>query len=128
MCGNPLRRHPRHPRPEQLAPRREPHAPRLAHEERHPELLLQLAQDGDARVCPKCDGTLRHLGTDRADRIFVKAIADLAIGLGIRPIAEFVENRTAVEHLLELGIPLGQGMYFGAPASEFTAPALRATA
>lgn len=77
----------------------------------------------------KIDGSfVRHLGTDRADRIFVKAIADLAIGLGIRPIAEFVENRTAVEHLLELGIPLGQGMYFGAPASEFTAPALRATA
>lgn len=77
----------------------------------------------------KIDGSfVRHLGTDRADRIFVKAIADLAIGLGIRPIAEFVENRATVEHLLELGIPLGQGMYFAPPASEFAAPALRATA
>ncbi|HMW42782.1 MAG TPA: EAL domain-containing protein, partial [Plasticicumulans sp.] len=77
----------------------------------------------------KIDGSfVRHLGTDRADRIFVKAIADLAIGLGIRPIAEFVENRATVEHLLELGIPLGQGMYFAAPTSEFIAPALRATA
>lgn len=26
--------------------------------------IATFAQDGDARICPKCDGTLRHLGTD----------------------------------------------------------------
>ena len=56
-----LRIHPRHPRPEQLAPRRETHAPRLAHEERHPQLLLQR---GDLPA----QGRLRHKQPGRRQR------------------------------------------------------------
>lgn len=68
----------------------------------------------------KIDGSfIRNILTDATDRIFVKAIASLATGLGIEAIAEFVEDEAVIALLLELGIPLGQGNYFGPPAPAF---------
>ncbi|MDQ2694509.1 MAG: EAL domain-containing protein [Pseudomonadota bacterium] len=70
----------------------------------------------------KIDGSfVRNLHRDRADRIFVKAIAEMAHALEVVPIAEFVENRETVEILKDLGVPLGQGYHFARPGPEFCA-------
>ncbi|NJN47658.1 MAG: EAL domain-containing protein [Candidatus Competibacteraceae bacterium] len=55
----------------------------------------------------------------RVDRIFVNAIADLARGLNVAAVAEFVENLETVEILRELGVPLGQGYFFAKPNPHF---------
>lgn len=68
----------------------------------------------------KIDGSfVRNLHVDRDDRLFVKAIVDLAKGLEISCIAEFVENRHIIEILLELGVELGQGYYIAKPSPDF---------
>ncbi|PWV62303.1 bifunctional diguanylate cyclase/phosphodiesterase [Plasticicumulans acidivorans] len=68
----------------------------------------------------KIDGSfIRHLTSDRSDRIFVKAISEMAHGLGIGTIAEFVENRETVGLLLELDVGFGQGIYFSEPREKF---------
>lgn len=68
----------------------------------------------------KIDGSfVRNLHVDGDDRLFVKAIVDLAKGLKISCIAEFVENRHITEILVELGVELGQGYYIKKPSSTF---------
>jgi diguanylate cyclase (GGDEF)-like protein/PAS domain S-box-containing protein len=64
----------------------------------------------------KIDGSfVRNLHVDKDDRVFVKAIVDLAHGLGISCIAEFVENEHIVDILLGLGVSLGQGYHLARP-------------
>ncbi|WP_455209402.1 EAL domain-containing protein [Kaarinaea lacus] len=64
----------------------------------------------------KIDGSfVRNLHHDTEDRIFVKAMVDLATGLGITCIAEFVENAEIVSILKELGVGLGQGYHIARP-------------
>jgi len=64
----------------------------------------------------KIDGSfVKNLHRDTEDRIFVKAMVDLAKGLGITCIAEFVENSEIVEILKDLGVTLGQGYYIARP-------------
>ena len=64
----------------------------------------------------KIDGSfVRNLHVDEEDRVFVKAMVDLAHGLGITCIAEFVENPEIVEVLKKLGVELGQGYYLSRP-------------
>ena len=58
---------------------------------------------------------MRNLHVDQEDRIFVKAMVDLAAGLGITCIAEFVENGEIVTVLKELGVTLGQGYHIARP-------------
>lgn len=68
----------------------------------------------------KIDGSfVRNLHNNEIDRVFIKAIADMARGLGVKTIAEFVENQKTVEILRELGVPLGQGYYFARPGPQF---------
>lgn len=68
----------------------------------------------------KIDGSfVRNLHVDSDDRLFVKAIVDLAKGLKVPCIAEFVENRHIVEILIELGVSLGQGYHIARPNSLF---------
>ncbi|MEE4376690.1 MAG: EAL domain-containing protein [Candidatus Competibacteraceae bacterium] len=68
----------------------------------------------------KIDGSfVRNLHRSRVDRIFVNAIADLARGLDVAAVAEFVENQETVEILRELGVPLGQGYFFAKPNPQF---------
>ena len=67
----------------------------------------------------KIDGSfVRNLHLDEEDRIFVKAMVDLASGLGITCIAEFVENGEIVTILRELGVELGQGYYIARPQQD----------
>ena len=68
----------------------------------------------------KIDGSfVRNLAKDRTDRIFVNAINEMAKGLGVKTIAEFVENAEIVSVLRELDVPLGQGYFFAKPSPRF---------
>jgi diguanylate cyclase (GGDEF)-like protein/PAS domain S-box-containing protein len=64
----------------------------------------------------KIDGSfVQNITRNREDRHFVRAIADLASGLGIGAVAESVEDAEAVDILIDLGVLNGQGYYLGAP-------------
>ena len=64
----------------------------------------------------KIDGEfIKNLETSKEDRHFVKALADLAKGLGVKIIAEFVENQTHVNILKELNIDYMQGYHVSKP-------------
>lgn len=68
----------------------------------------------------KIDGSfVRSLHVDPDDRLFVKAIVDLAKGLKIPCIAEFVEHEHVVDVLCDLGVNLGQGYHLAKPNAEF---------
>jgi diguanylate cyclase (GGDEF)-like protein/PAS domain S-box-containing protein len=65
----------------------------------------------------KIDGSfIRKLAENKHDRLFVKAIADVAKGMGIKTVAEFVENKETVEIIREYGIDYAQGYYIGKPS------------
>ncbi|MBI1363592.1 MAG: EAL domain-containing protein [Proteobacteria bacterium] len=64
----------------------------------------------------KIDGSfVRNLLESEDDRVFVKALADVARGMSIKTIAEMVEDENVVQYLYELGIDYGQGYHFGRP-------------
>lgn len=65
----------------------------------------------------KVDGSfIRNLHQDAQDLAFVRAIYDMAEGLGIQVIAEFVENQEIIYKLQEIGVHLGQGFHLARPA------------
>ena len=45
--------------------------------------------------------------------IFLSLIADVARGMGIKTIAEFVENGEIIKILKEYGVDYGQGYFIG---------------
>ncbi len=55
---------------------------------------------------------------DPRDRAFVHSIADLAQQLGIKALAEFVENAEVLEQIRDAGIPYAQGYHIGHPSRE----------
>jgi diguanylate cyclase (GGDEF)-like protein/PAS domain S-box-containing protein len=64
----------------------------------------------------KIDGSfIRRLNEDPADQLFVKAMTEVAGGLGIKTIAEFVENGETLEILKGLGVDFAQGYHIGKP-------------
>jgi diguanylate cyclase (GGDEF)-like protein/PAS domain S-box-containing protein len=64
----------------------------------------------------KIDGAfVKKIVHDKNDRLFVKAIADIAKGMGIKTIAEFVENAEILEVLEELDVDYAQGYHLGKP-------------
>jgi len=66
----------------------------------------------------KIDGAfIRDLATNREDRIFVKAITDMAHGMGKKVTAEFVESAAIYTALGELGVDCAQGFYLGRPTA-----------
>ena len=65
----------------------------------------------------KIDGDfVRNLATGSADALVVKAMVEIAQGLDLRTIAEFVENQGTLELLTELGVDYAQGDHIGVPA------------
>jgi diguanylate cyclase (GGDEF)-like protein len=71
----------------------------------------------------KLDGSfVRQLARDKFDRVFVKAMSQMARGLGITSTAEFIESEEVIEILLELGVDLGQGFHLARPSESFTYP------
>ncbi len=64
----------------------------------------------------KIDGSfIRNLHKTQSDHIFVKAMADVARGIGIKTIAEFVENSEIIKFLKEYGVDYAQGYFIGKP-------------
>ena len=64
----------------------------------------------------KIDGLfVRNLPTDHDSQVFVKAIADVARGLGKRTIAEFVEDARTLAMLREFGVDMAQGYHLDKP-------------
>lgn len=64
----------------------------------------------------KIDGFfIRRLGENQHDQLFVKAIADVAKGMGIKTIAEFVEKEETIKLLKEYGVDYAQGYAIGKP-------------
>ena len=65
----------------------------------------------------KIDGEfVQGCRTNETDRVLIKAIVDIAAGMGKQTIAEFVEDEETVGLLTELGVGYGQGFHLGMPA------------
>ena len=64
----------------------------------------------------KIDGDFIHsLPASRTDQLVVRAVADIAHGLGRQTIAEFVGDDDTVSVLRECGVELAQGHHLGRP-------------
>lgn len=64
----------------------------------------------------KIDGIfVREMAQNDADQLVVKAIVEIARGLGKRTIAEFVEDEGTEKLLREYGVDMAQGYYLGRP-------------
>lgn len=64
----------------------------------------------------KIDGEfIKNLATSKEDALFVCAIREVAHGLNIKTIAEFVEDTDVLEKLAEIGIQYAQGYGVGKP-------------
>jgi diguanylate cyclase (GGDEF)-like protein len=67
----------------------------------------------------KIDGAfIRQLPTSREDQLFVKALTDVAKGLGKATVAEFVEDAATLALLRQLGVDYAQGYHIGRPAPQ----------
>jgi EAL domain-containing protein (putative c-di-GMP-specific phosphodiesterase class I) len=65
----------------------------------------------------KIDGEfVTDLSTSRTNQLVVKAVVDIARGLGKRTIAEFVEDAETLELLRGMDVDFAQGFYVAKPA------------
>ena len=64
----------------------------------------------------KLDGSfIKNIHKSKNDRLFVKALSDVARGMGIKTIAEFVEEKDIFDYLQKFGVDYAQGYYIGKP-------------
>ena len=64
----------------------------------------------------KIDGSyIKNLDTSKEDRLFVKSLVDLATGLNIQTVAEFVENKEILDELEKMNVNYVQGYYLSKP-------------
>jgi diguanylate cyclase (GGDEF)-like protein len=64
----------------------------------------------------KIDGTfIRDMARNDADQLTVKAIVEIARGLGKTTIAEFVEDEDTMRMLRDYGVDMAQGFHLGRP-------------
>jgi EAL domain-containing protein (putative c-di-GMP-specific phosphodiesterase class I) len=69
----------------------------------------------------KIDGAfIKNIDKSEEDRLFVKALVDLAQGLRIKTIAEFVETKEAMVYLQQLGVDFVQGYYLSKPQPDLS--------
>lgn len=67
----------------------------------------------------KIDGIfIKDLHVNEDDQLFVRALIDVAKGLGRKTIAEFVENEQIMSLLRSYGVDYAQGYYIGRPEAE----------
>jgi diguanylate cyclase (GGDEF)-like protein len=65
----------------------------------------------------KIDGAfIRHLASSKDDQLFVKALTDVAKGLGKTTVAEFVEDAETLRLLERFGVDYAQGYFIGRPS------------
>jgi EAL domain-containing protein (putative c-di-GMP-specific phosphodiesterase class I) len=58
---------------------------------------------------------IKDIDTDEDAQIVVSTIIDFAKKMGIKTIAEFVENESIQNKVKEMGIDYSQGYYFSEP-------------
>jgi diguanylate cyclase (GGDEF)-like protein len=58
---------------------------------------------------------VKHLVRDPSDGLIVRGVVDLATGLGLRTVAEGVEDLATLQHLTALGCTYAQGYYLSRP-------------
>lgn len=64
----------------------------------------------------KIDGVfIKDLAQSADNQFFVKTLLDFAQGFGLETVAEFVENGEITKILMEMGVDMMQGYYFGKP-------------
>ncbi|CAM2069269.1 EAL domain-containing protein [Sulfidibacter corallicola] len=64
----------------------------------------------------KIDGMfVKNLCEDRGNLSFVQAMNQVSHALGLKTVAEFVEDRATLERLRDIGVDFAQGYYFGKP-------------
>lgn len=64
----------------------------------------------------KIDGAfIRDIPHSKEDQIFVRAVTEMAHGMGKKVVAEFVENADIVVVLKEIGVDFAQGYHIGRP-------------
>ncbi len=68
---------------------------------------------------------IQHLPSDRSSTLLVRAIVEMALGLGFDVVAEGVEDEDQAEFLRQLGCPYVQGYYFSRPVEAEEIPALQ---
>lgn len=67
----------------------------------------------------KIDGSLiKGIDTNETSQIVVQNIVNFANDLGMKTIAEFVENESILDKVKELGVDYSQGYYFSEPKKE----------
>ncbi len=67
----------------------------------------------------KLDGSLiKNVTTDRNMQVLIGSIKYFCDNLGIKTIAEYVDNEEALEYLTWIGVDYSQGFYLGKPSSE----------
>jgi EAL domain-containing protein (putative c-di-GMP-specific phosphodiesterase class I) len=74
----------------------------------------------------KIDGHfVTHLATDKIDQAMVRAICEVGHTMGIKTVAERVEDHETMLKLAEIGVDYAQGFHLArpAPVSEFALPA-----
>lgn len=70
----------------------------------------------------KIDGSfIKRLNENPHDQLFVKAITEVARGMGIKTIAEFVEKEESLKLLREYEVDYAQGYLIGKPGPELSA-------
>lgn len=64
----------------------------------------------------KIDGSfIKELNNNKASKVMVEAINHIAAGIGLKTIAEFVENQTILDALRKLKVDYVQGFHLGHP-------------
>lgn len=58
---------------------------------------------------------IKSMKRSRVDKTFVKSMVDVAKGLGIKTVAEYVEDEETLSLLLDLGVDYAQGYFIGKP-------------
>lgn len=67
----------------------------------------------------KIDGSfIRDIHNNNADQLFVKALVDVANGMGMHTVAEFVENQEILDLVGRLGVEYVQGYHIGRPSEK----------
>lgn len=70
----------------------------------------------------KIDGMfIRNLVSNREDQVFVRAIVEVARGLGKKTVAEFVGDAQILTLLAEIGVDYAQGYHLSFPVAEISA-------
>ncbi len=69
----------------------------------------------------KIDGMfVRNLANSHEDQVFVRAIVEVARGLGKKTVAEFVGDAATLALVAELGVDYAQGYFLSFPIAEIS--------